>query len=483
MLLSNNDWRKARVRPMGRATENSHRNEGKNHMCNAYNHPPGCTCGWGGDGHSGQSFGGVGYITGCSSTDYPVAWAERDFTTPTQCPSCAADVFFIRHNGGSVWVDELGWPWPKHPCMDTDISARAFSTFAAQASSLVNPKLGIVAMAQAGTTTIEKIYHIELGDGSTIKASLQYDPPYSSMLGAMVIVSEENGVLLHPTHSQILFSYDLGPITSTGFPVAGTTPVQERLFEFICSVARRAWEAVANIRNGDEQFLSAKQEVARLISSLPPPFRQAAHYYYTSQNWEPLKRRRRYYLPPQKLTNRQANMPHGVEKIRPSEEEIRTAMAAVAKQAWDAVTGAPKEVRFDLAKAHARPLIKQLLPGLSGQVEHRMAKKGWEELRKARPASLPVSGSIASPAEPKTGSPSVNSPHMTEDRITEAIQSVAASAWAKVSHIEGPTARLKQAKQAALQLIRMLSPTIRGAVENRMTTDQWKLLRERNPRA
>jgi hypothetical protein len=26
-------------------------------------------------------------------------------------------VFFIRHNGGNVWVDPpLGWPWPKHSC-------------------------------------------------------------------------------------------------------------------------------------------------------------------------------------------------------------------------------------------------------------------------------------------------------------------------------------------------------------------------------
>ena len=27
-------------------------------------------------------------------------------------------MFFIRHNGGSVWLDELGWPWPKHACFN-----------------------------------------------------------------------------------------------------------------------------------------------------------------------------------------------------------------------------------------------------------------------------------------------------------------------------------------------------------------------------
>lgn len=41
-----------------------------------------------------------------------------DFCSPSSCPECGTDVFFIRHNGGSFWVDELGWPWPKHACMD-----------------------------------------------------------------------------------------------------------------------------------------------------------------------------------------------------------------------------------------------------------------------------------------------------------------------------------------------------------------------------
>jgi len=30
-------------------------------------------------------------------------------------------VFFVRHNGGSVWFDQLGRPWPKHECFDEDL--------------------------------------------------------------------------------------------------------------------------------------------------------------------------------------------------------------------------------------------------------------------------------------------------------------------------------------------------------------------------
>jgi hypothetical protein len=40
----------------------------------------------------------------------------RDQTYCTACPKCGCAVYFIRYNGGCVWVDELGIPWPKHEC-------------------------------------------------------------------------------------------------------------------------------------------------------------------------------------------------------------------------------------------------------------------------------------------------------------------------------------------------------------------------------
>lgn len=49
-------------------------------------------------------------------------------TFRTTCPIChSPNVFFIRHNGGCVWVDALGDPWPKHPCFaDTEKGVEAF---------------------------------------------------------------------------------------------------------------------------------------------------------------------------------------------------------------------------------------------------------------------------------------------------------------------------------------------------------------------
>lgn len=47
--------------------------------------------------------------------------AADDMCRPTTCPICGERVFFVRHNGGAVWFDELGYPWPKHACFDDDL--------------------------------------------------------------------------------------------------------------------------------------------------------------------------------------------------------------------------------------------------------------------------------------------------------------------------------------------------------------------------
>jgi hypothetical protein len=41
---------------------------------------------------------------------------------PASCPICSAGVFFVRHNSGSVWLDDLGPPWPIHGCFEKSSS-------------------------------------------------------------------------------------------------------------------------------------------------------------------------------------------------------------------------------------------------------------------------------------------------------------------------------------------------------------------------
>jgi len=95
--------------------------------CNAWNHPPGCDCGWGGD------TGGGGFVWRSSwkakdrPEDYGHTWGissraagYESFTRPNaKCPVCGARVFFYQSsNGGRVFFESLGPPWEKHPCTD-----------------------------------------------------------------------------------------------------------------------------------------------------------------------------------------------------------------------------------------------------------------------------------------------------------------------------------------------------------------------------
>lgn len=78
--------------------------------CNAHGHPPNCNCGWGGEFHAKTD--------GKFPLDY---WTKvSNHTNPNaKCPICKEKVFFFRSaDGGSVYFDELGPPWPKHPCTD-----------------------------------------------------------------------------------------------------------------------------------------------------------------------------------------------------------------------------------------------------------------------------------------------------------------------------------------------------------------------------
>jgi hypothetical protein len=43
---------------------------------------------------------------------------SRERSRWTYCPVCGRGVYFVEYNGGCVWLDELGPPWPKHPCFD-----------------------------------------------------------------------------------------------------------------------------------------------------------------------------------------------------------------------------------------------------------------------------------------------------------------------------------------------------------------------------
>lgn len=93
-------------------------------MCNAWNHPPDCSCGWGGVWY-GSANGGDNWLFNKEKQPRTLGY-QRDtseifatsLTNPNaRCPVCNALVFFYKSSyGGRVFFDELGPPWPKHEC-------------------------------------------------------------------------------------------------------------------------------------------------------------------------------------------------------------------------------------------------------------------------------------------------------------------------------------------------------------------------------
>ena len=59
-------------------------------------------------------------------------YSARFLSPNATCPVCGARVFYFQNEYGSrVFFDELGWPWPKHPCTDNSsvsfVGRRAYS--------------------------------------------------------------------------------------------------------------------------------------------------------------------------------------------------------------------------------------------------------------------------------------------------------------------------------------------------------------------
>jgi len=103
-------------------------------MCNAFNHPPNCTCGWGGVWYGSNSDAGswlfnkeprprkLGRQRGTHENP------SGGLTVPnSKCPVCGDDVFYYESPyGGRVFFDDLGPPWPKHPCTSGESASTVF---------------------------------------------------------------------------------------------------------------------------------------------------------------------------------------------------------------------------------------------------------------------------------------------------------------------------------------------------------------------
>lgn len=101
-------------------------------------HPSG-SCSGRGSGYGG----GRGYSTFRSTSDgevfeFPFITYPSYVNPNARCPVCGASVYFYQSPyGGRVFFDELGPPWPKHPCTDNPVVRHHFSSAESRARFLV----------------------------------------------------------------------------------------------------------------------------------------------------------------------------------------------------------------------------------------------------------------------------------------------------------------------------------------------------------
>lgn len=159
-------------------------------MCNAWNHLLECSCGFGGDT-------GGGVIVLMPPTP-PVrslwCYRDEDFCRPTSCPKCGADVFFVRHNGGSAWFDELGWPWPKHGCFDDETSQGLRSTLVSGSARQGSAVFGVVIETVATRPGRGGRIVVRCSDGTTIDAEFDTSLNLAWLVGQLVTVQRGEGL-------------------------------------------------------------------------------------------------------------------------------------------------------------------------------------------------------------------------------------------------------------------------------------------------
>lgn len=116
---------------------------------------------------SGVCSGGGGHS---SSNDYSgYSRSDESCCFLTNCPECGDEVFFMRFNGGSVWIDPpLGPPWYKHPCMDQGYSPSNDVKSALVTNGSIDSKeiesgliLGVIKESDVSYTKQSTISHIE----------------------------------------------------------------------------------------------------------------------------------------------------------------------------------------------------------------------------------------------------------------------------------------------------------------------------------
>ncbi len=120
-------------------------------------------------------------------------WDGDGCCYPTSCPICGASVFFVRHNGGSVWFDSLGKPWPKHACFfDDGYGIRLRSRLAQPSEGTRSSFFGVVTETVVSDPGKSGRIVVQCSDGRLIDDEFTTTSDLTKYPGSLVVVEERD---------------------------------------------------------------------------------------------------------------------------------------------------------------------------------------------------------------------------------------------------------------------------------------------------
>lgn len=104
-------------------------------------HPSGSCSGRGGGYGGGHSYSSFRSTSDGEVFEFPFITYLSYVNPNARCPVCGASVYFYQSPyGGRVFFDELGPPWPKHPCTDNPVIRHHFASSESRARFLISPE-------------------------------------------------------------------------------------------------------------------------------------------------------------------------------------------------------------------------------------------------------------------------------------------------------------------------------------------------------
>jgi hypothetical protein len=216
----------------------------------------------------------------------------------------------------------------------------------------MNPKLGVIIRIKFDLLHAEPRLEIRLDNSTRLSLTLREIPSQNDLLGALVIFSREDNLLLHATYGEI--------------PFYNAVELPADINGWIQCPRCKAWVQTEHA-DGHEEHCRKHYDAAK------------------SKNVVVGKR------PPKKHVNTNADQPHVLPQLIASnaakEQQINAEVERITEEAWKRTAGwqAGPEMLLRLAKQEALQSIRILSPTIRREVEHHFTSQKWMPLISRKP--------------------------------------------------------------------------------------------------